>query len=211
MKNTVTLESFLFDVKDHQMKALLDNGVHRHLEFQNKNGSWNQRFSLTTWPGYLCFSGDMGCFVFSRVDDMFRFFRCDSELTINRSYWAEKLQAVDRSNGFQEYSYDKFCTIVRDHMESYIEDRMEMESMNPDEEERVRMEIDQLLYDVDCGGDEHHARQAINDYELSEEMFPDFWEADLKEYTDWFLWCCWAIVWGIQQYDMAKMAVEVEI
>jgi hypothetical protein len=32
-------------------------------------------FDVVTWPGHLSISGDMGCFVFTRVDDMFTFFR----------------------------------------------------------------------------------------------------------------------------------------
>ena len=29
------------------------------------------------------------------------------------------------------------------------------------------------------------------------------WEWDLREYDWQFLWCCWAIVWGIGQYRAA--------
>ena len=34
--------------------------------------------------------------------------------------------------------------------------------------------------------------------------FYDFWETDLEEYTFRYLWCLYAIVWGITQYDKQK-------
>lgn len=29
----------------------------------------------------------------------------------------------------------------------------------------------------------------------------DYWDSDPKEYTYRFIWCCYALVWAIQQYD----------
>lgn len=51
---------------------------------------------------YLCYTGDMGTYVFQRLTDMFEFFRTDREykkrnggkLAVNLSYWGEKLQAT---------------------------------------------------------------------------------------------------------------------
>jgi len=34
--------------------------------------------------------------------------------------------------------------------------------------------------------------------------FEDFWEIDCHDYTYSFVWCCYAIAWGIQVYDAAK-------
>lgn len=38
--------------------------------------------------------------------------------------------------------------------------------------------------------------------------FEDTWEWSFKDYDWWFLWACQAIVWGIQQYDAAKVAEQ---
>src|ERR1051326_8204576 len=65
---------FLRNVKAHEMTVLRDEGVDRHLRFKAPNTS-NQYFDLITWRGSLCFTGDMGTFVFSRIPDMFEFFR----------------------------------------------------------------------------------------------------------------------------------------
>ncbi len=32
----------------------------------------------------------------------------------------------------------------------------------------------------------------------------DCWEWGCKEYTFHFLWCCYAIAWGIKTYDESK-------
>ena len=94
-----TEESFLNDVSKHEMKVLLDNGIYRHLRFKQQ-GSSNMWFDVVTWPGFLAYTGDMGAFVFARLEDMFEFFRGrpvddKDKLYINLGYWGEKLEAVD--------------------------------------------------------------------------------------------------------------------
>jgi hypothetical protein len=72
----ITEEVFLKDVEKHEMKVLLDNGLYRHLRFAATGQySWNQWFEIITWPGKLAYSGDMGTYVFERIEDMFEFFR----------------------------------------------------------------------------------------------------------------------------------------
>ncbi len=58
--------NFLHDVTEHTMEIRQDNEEYRHLAF-SKKGDSAYLFHLTTWPGYLCISGDMGCYVFSRL------------------------------------------------------------------------------------------------------------------------------------------------
>ena len=69
---------FLRDVAEHEMIVVRDDGVHRHIRFK-KPGTSCMHFDLITWPGYLCYTGDMGTYVFSRLTDMFEFFRTDRE------------------------------------------------------------------------------------------------------------------------------------
>ena len=98
---TISTESFLKDVSKHTMVVELDQGNHRSIFF-GQPGTSNQHFCINTWRGHLCISGDMGCFVFSRTDDMFSFFR-DEVLIIHESYWGEKLQAVSLHGGYKKY------------------------------------------------------------------------------------------------------------
>jgi hypothetical protein len=41
--------------------------------------------------------------------------------------------------------------------------------------------------------------------------FSDFWEHDLTEYTYHYIWCCYAIAWGIAEYDKAKARQAKEV
>jgi hypothetical protein len=113
-----TEERFYNDVAKHEMSIISDDGVNRNILFKNPK-SFYGHFNLVTWPGHLCVSGDMGCYVFSRVHDMFRFFRMeekdrngmwmkDKTLAINPDYWAEKIDAVDRNGPAYEFCDDTF-------------------------------------------------------------------------------------------------------
>lgn len=40
--------------------------------------------------------------------------------------------------------------------------------------------------------------------------FSEFSESSCEDYTHQFAWCCNAIRWGINQYDLAKQTKEIE-
>lgn len=203
MSNTITESSFLKDVAEHQMTVLRDDGVHRHLRFANPRSS-NMHFELVTWPNYLAYVGDMGSYVFSRLEDMLVFFRTPQNyrsseggvLAINPCYWAEKLQAYDRAAGTKEYSEDLFRRCVLDCL-------ADEESVSPELREAVEEEV---LFYADDGEDA--ARRAAEDFKHGDFEFHDFWEVDLREYTGRYLWCCYALTWGIAQYDAYIAAQE---
>lgn len=80
-----TEEGFLEDIKNHKLNILKDDGLYRHLVFKRPCTNCC-RFDIVTYPGYLVISGDMGCQVFSRLTDMFEFFRTDDrDFNKNRS------------------------------------------------------------------------------------------------------------------------------
>jgi hypothetical protein len=61
---------------------------------------------------------------------------------------------------------------------------------------------DDVLSWADDG--EEKAREAAEDFEYGgNTVFNDFWETNLHEYTVRFIWCCYAISWGIRIYDAA--------
>jgi hypothetical protein len=216
-KNQPTEESFLKDVAKHEVKVLMENGVYRHIRCSS--GSFNQQFDIVTWPGYLAYSGDMGCFVFSRLNDMLSFFRNDwindpkdGILRINEPYWSEKLEAVDRDGyhpNHKEFSKDKF----RENVEYYA--KLWIEEFDVDAKEKKAFESgileeieDQIYRYIDDG--EHELRRAVNEFEYVaygyKYHFHDTWEWDCTEYTFRFTWCCYAIAWTIKQYDAMKAA-----
>lgn len=85
---------FARDTVSHQMVALHDDGIYRHLIFREPTHGFYW-FELITTPNQLVFSGDGNSYVFRRTTDMFQFFRSgiyrDGSLRINPGYWAEKL------------------------------------------------------------------------------------------------------------------------
>jgi len=185
-----TQERFLDDVKNHTVTIVRDDGLYRHLVFSNGE-SWCMRFEFITWPGYLCYTGDMGAFVFSRIEDMFAFFRNGDTGRINPDYWSEKVQAQDRHDGTRQWSEEKFRSVI----ENYLADR-NGEPVSPEIRQAVN---DEVLHYIEDG--QHEAYRAASNFEHDGFRFDDLWDHDFEEFTYRFIWCCYALVWGIQQYD----------
>lgn len=195
---------FLKEVEQHVMEVIRDDGVHRHIRFRQP-GTMMQHFDLITWPGCLCYTGDMGTYVFRRLHDMFEFFRTDREyadrrgvcLAINLSYWGEKLEAQDRT-GFRKFSPEKF----RENVMRWIEEGGWTGKLGHGLRDQLQSDV---LDMADFGGEQ--AYQAAMEFSWDgKQVFPDFWEVDSDEYTHRFVWCCFALAWGIEQYD--KQATE---
>jgi hypothetical protein len=220
MKTTdPTEELFLKEVEKHEMNVLMDNGVYRHLRFKQPGSSvaW---FDIVTWPGHLAYAGDMGSFVFSRLDDMFKFFRADrgngQKLYINQSYWGEKLEAVDRDgriSSHRRYSEDRLREHVERDISTWLEDHFsddgdmddaEIQQRRKSAEQELRQAVeDEVYYNVEDG--EHEARKAVRDFSRKigghTFEFHDSWEWDCDDYTYRFTWCCYALAWAIRTYD----------
>lgn len=194
----VTQESFLKDVSKHVMTVIHDDGVHRHLRFAQPDTGC-MHFDIVTYPGYLVYSGDMGCYVFNRLRDMFEFFRGKPEgpLRINTGYWGEKLEAVDRPDGYREYQPE----LLEAHVNEWLEE------VEADEELRQKVQDEILCYSHDG---EYAARDALINFEHDRHRpFQDSWECRFEAYTFRFVWCCYALAWGIRQYDKARSSETV--
>lgn len=193
------LERFQDTISEHRLTVIHDDGLHRHLSFARPQSS-DRYFNITTWPGFLCISGDMGCYVFQRTEDMFQFFRSD-DLAINPGYWAEKLQsgpsgAPDEIT--KEWMPDKFQSEIERWFKDATEDWSE-------EDKAVAWEDveSEVLSEAD---NEWLAIYAAMEFRFEDkELFQDFWEVDCKQWKSHYLWCCYAIVWAIQQYEYGGM------
>lgn len=209
----VTEESFLKDVADHEISVISDDGVNRHIRFR-KPGTICMGFDLITWPGHLCYTGDMGTYVFSRVQDMFDFFRsdkvypwhdgalrrADASLSINPRYWGEKILAVDRYDGFQEWGREKFVSLLRGQFTEWAREQGWSEEDQLDFEEQFE---DLVSTCVISSKDE--AYSAVIDFSVGgKRPFADWWEVNTDVFTYRYLWCCYALVWGIKKYDETK-------
>lgn len=205
-----TFERFTKDVAEHTLTILKDDGLYRHVRCRRKD-SYTYGFDIVTWPGYLAYTGDMGCYVFSRIPDMFEFFRDRTPINpemYNFRYAAEKCMASDKRDGIREWSEDLFQRAVRMDYEKYIgRNRSEETPWLPEAKER---ELWQGIEDsvLSHGDNSHEAVQAAMDFKWSpdpdsggEYIFTDFYEHTLETFTGRFIWCCYALPWAIDRYD----------
>ncbi|MCX5119242.1 hypothetical protein OG992_18815 [Micromonospora sp. NBC_00362] len=184
-------ERFKRDTANHTMTVLHDDGLYRHLRFTKPDSSmyW---FEIVTWPGSLAIRGDVdGNLVFSRLPDMFQFFRSDHG--INPGYWAEK--TADHGKSLKEYSEAVFLQHVTDLLAEFAEE-------DPALAQTVKAEITDAVARGEAGFEEE-ARELARFWE-DKGVFSDTWEWDLTDWKWSYLWCCHAIVAGIAQYDTAR-------
>lgn len=202
--------------RDHQMAVLRDDGLYRHIRFQEPGTSiWH--FDLVTWPGHLVITGDLKDFHFARLSDMFEFFRSPVG-HINPGYWAEKLRGPVRSKVYSEertkqrvfeYFWErrgefagKSATLWRAICDSVLAG-----DVLPSED-AVRMALHNFRHyparDVEPARDFVPQRIPLRGREVFE--FVDSWEWELRDWDYHFLLSLHAIVWGIHQYDQAQAA-----
>ncbi len=179
------------DIEKHEMKIYHDEGVYRHVRFGRPETNC-MHFNLTTFPGRLCYSGDMGDFTFARVNDMFTFF---NSKTINLGYWTEKLQSVDKmgawnsnSNGFEEWNEELFWENVDECFKAHYEEQWKTKIAEFKAESCFESSVP---YD------------AVNAVmEFNSDM--DFWDYSNTVYTFRIQWALRAIRWGVSKYIEEK-------
>ena len=226
------LTRFKGDTATHQMTILRDDGVYRHLRFR-RPGTSCYGFDIVTWPGHLAISGDMGAAVFTRLPDMFEFFRTAEKhhaehggLFINSGYWAEKCVANDGEK--KEFSLNLFKAYVRDHFEQYMENECAnapgfaaardafWAHLNEELLESDELDTGEAIKRLDRfkPGDDNSTYGVTADFGAYEGWFTDFkfrdaWEAasSLEDYTFHFLWRLYAISHAVRAYDAAKTEV----
>jgi hypothetical protein len=200
---TYSRAEFLSGVKRHGMTVLRDDGEYRHVRFAEPR-TRNRQFDLITWPGYLAYVGDMGDFVFSRLHDMFDFFRTDGDREPSFGYWAEKLQATDRRGGHKCFSQERFAEVINDYRLRWAR-KAAMDGTLTKEQRRELWDAvdDEVLSRASDG--EYPAFEAAHDFEHRVAgrtyRLDDFWDHNFDEWSVQFAWACYAIAWGISLYD----------
>jgi hypothetical protein len=197
---------FMKDIERHAVTVLRDDGLYRHLRCR-RGDSYTYGFDVITWPGYLAYTGDMGCFVFSRLPDMFEFFRGRRSAMVDRQYLAEKCVAKDKPDGIREYSEERFLAVVKERFDGYAEDHDLTEDQRADLWEQI---ADDVLPNSDNHQDAVRAAMDFRWVPADEgrtrprEVFTDIYEHRLEEFTTRFWWCCYAVPWAIERYDEAR-------
>ena len=196
MKKTIlTEEDFKESVANHTLTIHQDDGVFRHLVMQ-KDKEFHMKYEITTWPGYLCISGDMGCFVFQRLKDMFEFHR-KKDYTIDFYYWAQKVQAGD----VRRFSTKVVAQHLTEDYEYLKEDALEKEKFDEN------IDLNCYIRRADDVFSHAEACDLLNElYKEFGSSFEDYSEYDFTEFTFHFIWCCYAVCHAIKEYDAVKTA-----
>ncbi|MCL6245182.1 hypothetical protein M5F04_11620 [Acinetobacter sp. ANC 7200] len=197
-----TLERFLKDVASHQLTVNLDQGVYRDITVK-KPHSVDMHYNITTRPGFLIFTGDMGDFIFERTNDMFGFFRGqDDAYYINTGYWSEKVQAGEIS----KFDPETACNSVKQYLTDFIDD---LDLLDSEDQEKSKLALEAVNDFI--GGNQYSSEfdfwQEINSWDADEAgglELNDFWEAPTTAKTYHFVWACYAIVHAIKLYDTHK-------
>ena len=183
-------ERFATNVAEHSMEVIRDDGLYRHLKF-SKNGSAIYCFHVHTWPGFLCVTGDMGEWVWSRIPDMFTFVRGSIG---SESYFTEKLQAADVRGELKEFHLELWHELESVLQETYGEygDEKTCEELSEvfaDEPESLH-DACTLLYE-DSGIDD---------------VFEYF--GSLTDYNYQYLWTLQALEWAVNKYASARTTIQ---
>lgn len=196
-----TLESFLKDVASHELTVNLDSGVFRDITIQ-RPGCSEMHYNITTRPGHLMFTGDMGDFIFQRTNDMFGFFRPQLGHYINPGYWKEKVEAGVVS----EFDLDTANSSVQGYLTNFLED---LDLSDPEDREKSKKALEAVndFISGTQGSGEFDFWNEINSWDADEAGgldLVDFFEAPTTKSTFHYIWCCYAIVHAIKLYDEYK-------
>lgn len=202
MADSYVAQRFKFDVRNHRMTIEQDNGVFRCINFRAPGTSMYQ-FRLTTWPGHLAISGDLDDFIFTRLRDMFDFFRhagpeYDKTDYPNYGYWAEKAQAVSRHGGLKCFDVDRYRSAIRSEMSQHLSGLTLSEAKECVLDARIE-------YLFEGANDTREAIDLAMGWRCpitNRKPFHDFYDNHLEDYSYGFKFACHAIQWGIKQYDL---------
>jgi len=184
-------EWFARDIVDHKLTIVKDDGVHRYLVCKRPDSGF-YGFQITTWPGYLAISGDMGFNAWSRTSDMFAFFRGQLNGAINNSaYVSEK--AVTK--GIAKFDIN----VAHEALAEWFESRYE----NDENKEEYLEDLTDNMLDTE---DEYDFVEAVRNHTFSDgnDISDFFGEHNLELYDYNYGWQLEAIDWAIKQYDLQK-------
>lgn len=197
-REAMVVKRIVNDPAHHVVTVKQADGLYRHWRCQ-KPGSWNMGFDVVTWPGSLCFTGDMGDYLFQRTADMVNFMR---SACMSYSYAAEKCVAHDGR-------LEEWCSELFDEELEWLQQQAKEAADEYGEPERVE----------NCAEKIEEIRQAYSIYETEADAMKALYESGLvdgcdmprcKTYTWHFLWCLHALKWFFAKIDAGDfVAIEL--
>lgn len=200
---------FLDNVAGHVLTVTHDVELYRRIVL-GVPGSSFYRYEVVTWPGHVAIAGDMGSYVFERIDDMFEFFRGRTAGEyLDLSYLAGKCEAADKHAGLSEWvgearSLDALAEILRESMDPD-------DGFAPTQADRIVAEWRKRV------ADDYGEMSSVDDVrELADcyrpdpdwprDPFADLWDRGrmFYEWSHHFAWCIFAIAFAVDKYDEHK-------
>lgn len=175
------------DLADHTITVLHSNGLYRRYRCQNHR-SWNMGFDIITWPGSLCFTGDMGDFLFQRTDDMVEFMR---HSCMSYSYMAEKCVAGKVKEWSENVFAETLAERAKEGGEFTVHTSVGLETRS------VKDAICTIKSEYANYGSHHDAMKAM----CESGLWDGFNLPSCEDYTYRFLWCLHAISWFCERVD----------
>lgn len=191
---THVCERIANDLKDHVITLRHEAGMYRHWRCQ-KPGTWNMGFDIVTWPGSLCFTGDMGDYLFQRTEDMVAFMAgaCKSY-----SYAAEKCVAHD--GRLKEWCEERFKEALAERIKDAEEDGGKFWIYRGGR--RIELSVTEAIAEI---------QDAYSNYESKDDAMKAMYESGLWDelpncevYSFHFLWCLHAIKWFCEKLEAAS-------
>ncbi len=185
------------DLKDHVVTVLHADGLHRRWRCMAP-GTWNMGFEIITWPGSICYTGDMGDYLFQRTNDMIAFMRGSC---MSYSYAAEKCVAHD--GRLSQFSEELFHQALKDRVEESDDGMVTVFRHGERRREPIQPMIDEIISAYDINNDQHAALEAMYNSGL--------WDCEVPQCQTWtvhFLWCLHAIRWFIGKIDAGDVRHE---
>jgi hypothetical protein len=183
-------ERIAHDLREHAITVRHSHGFYRHWRCQ-KPDSWNMGFDIVTWPGSLCYSGDMGDYLFQRTEDMVPFMR---SVCMSYVYAAEKCVAgITR-----EWSEERFREVLAERLKEGSEFTVYRHG------KRETASVEEAVAEIEREYANYETR-----YDAEKAMYESgLWDGgdmpSCEDYTYRFLWCLHAIHWFCEKVWEAK-------
>lgn len=187
------------DIADHVLGVISDDGKGtRHLRGINKDGGSDMCFTVVTVPGFLFYAGDMGGFSFAvgSFGNPRDALACFSGTT-DKYYLAQKLDAVDKGEGYKSFSSELFLDTLREYLKQKLDDgALNNKQMKEIEEDYIRYASTASYEEARDLGDDiaHNYGFEIDWCDWSE----------CNELTYRYEWAVKAIAWAADHYFKQK-------
>ncbi|MFE9850249.1 hypothetical protein ACFYPN_15765 [Streptomyces sp. NPDC005576] len=184
---------------NHTMTVLHEDGLYRHLRFDNPEKPGQYPFELITWPYNLVVkSGWTFHFDIDATPDMFVLFRRTAfSGEINPGYWQEKVRAGrDEIEGFDP---DTFERLVKEHVVQAIREGSAPRGLG--------REVTTEIFEMGDIDNEAGARSALDSFDYKGWSFGETWEWNFSDYNPGFLHSCHAIRHAIDLHAAARKQV----